>query len=181
MCNTPITLHVFYTLVQLLQLNSLLTQLEAQEKASGAVISNYTDFEQRLLAIKNQGAEPFGSVEGLRGYKVELESLNKAMKDAAVDSAAAAKMQKEFELATGESFEDRKSVVDALVAEQDRILGQEQQNKLAAVEGQALTGFSKEALTFDAAGRSDKAGFVGYFSDRHGFGQASPLKKPRIF
>lgn len=127
-------------------LNSLLTQLEAQEKASGAVISNYKDFEERLLAIKNQGAEPFGSIEGLRGYKVELEALNKAMKDAAVDSSALAKMQKEFETATGETFEDRKAVIDGLVAEQDRLLAVEQQNKLAAVDGQALTGFSKEAF-----------------------------------
>ena len=127
-------------------LNSLLTQLEQQEAASSAVIQNYTDFEQRLLTIKNQGAEPFGSIEGLRGYQAELEGLQKAMVDAATDSAALTKMQDEFVLATGETFEARKGVVDALIAEQERLLGLEQQNKLSAIEGEGLTGFSKEAF-----------------------------------
>lgn len=127
-------------------LNGLLTQLKQQEAASGAVIQNYTDFEQRLLAIKNQGAEPFGSIEGLRGYQAELEGLQKAMTDAGTDSAALAKMQDEFVLATGETFEARKGVVDALIAEQNRLLQVEQENKLSAIEGEALTGFSKEAF-----------------------------------
>ena len=55
-------------------------------------------------------------------------------------------VEKISQTATGETFESRKGVIDALVAEQDRLLAVEQQNKLAAVDGQALTGFSKEAF-----------------------------------